>query len=154
MAIRKPLVLVSGQIQQLQAGDSISEVGVINLTNGEAGAIVIGAPVYVSAADTVKKAKSDASGTLPVVGLVAQPSITNAVAGAIQMDGILAATTGQWDAVAGTSGGLTANTRYYVSNATAGLLTSTAPTTGFVQEIGIAISTTEMFIEPKNVFQL
>lgn len=153
MASRIPLVLVAGQIQQLQSGDtlnipSITAGNVISQTNDEAGAIVIGAPVYNDANDGVKKAKADASGTKDVIGLVRDSSITNGVAGSIQTDGTLTATTGQWDAVFGTTGGLTKGTRYYLSAATAGLGTVTAPSTvgQYVVELGIAISTTELIL--------
>lgn len=153
MASRTPLVLVGGQIQQLQAADSLnipSVTGgnVLQQTNDEAGAIVIGAPVYNDVNDGVKKAKADAAGTKDVIGLVRDASITNGVAGAIQTDGTLAATTGQWDAVFGTTGGLTKGTRYYLSAATAGLGTATAPSTvgQYVIELGIAISTTELIL--------
>lgn len=153
MASRSPLVLVGGQIQQLQAADSlnipsITGGNVIQQTNDEAGAIVIGAPVYNDANDGVKKAKGDGSSTKDVIGLVRDASISNGVAGSIQTDGTLAATTGQWDAVFGTSGGLVKGTRYYLSAATAGLGTSTAPSTvgQYVIELGIAISTTELIL--------
>lgn len=152
MALRKPLVLVSGQTQQLQSTDTLdapqSGGDVVSQTNDEAGAIVIGTPVYNDANDGVKKAKADASGTKDVIGLVRDASITNAVAGAIQTSGILSATTGQWDAVFGTSGGLVKGTRYYLSAVTAGLGTLTAPSTvgQYVVELGIAISTTELLL--------
>lgn len=152
MAARKPLVLVSGEIQQLQSGDylnvPISGYQEAQLTNDEASPIVIGAPVYMDAANGVKKAKADASGTSTPIGLVADASITNGVSGTIALDGVLTATTGQWDTIAGTTGGLTFGTRYYLSAATAGLLTATAPsTTGqYVVEVGIAISTTDLKI--------
>jgi len=149
MAQKKPLVLNSGQMEQLQSGDYIAGIDLPQLTNDEAGAIVIGTPVYVDANDGVKKAKADAVGTANVIGLVAEVSISNGAVGGIQTDGILAATTGQWDAVAGTSGGLTKDTWYYLSAATAGLITATAPSAAgqFVKPIGIAISTTEMKID-------
>ena len=148
MALRKPLVLVGGQIQQLQSSDYISAEQIPQFTNGNASPIVIGTPVYVSAADTVDKAKADASGTVEAVGLVADPSISEASSGGIQVDGVLTASTAQWDAVAGTTGGLTAGTIYYLSATTPGAITATAPsTTGqYVKEVGIAISTTELKI--------
>ena len=152
MAIRKPLVMVAGQIQRLQSGDTIdapfTEVDVTTVTNGNAGSIVIGTPVYVSAADTVDKAQADAAGTMDAIGLVRDVSIASSSAGVIQTDGILAATTTQWDAVAGTSGGLSAGTFYYLDPDTAGKITATAPTTvgQFVVRIGQAISTTELEI--------
>lgn len=148
MALKKPLVQTNGQIEQLQSGDYISSVDLPQLTNGNAGSIPIGTPVYSSANDTVDKAKGDAVGTCNVIGLVAETSIAAAAVGGIQMDGILAATTGQWDAVAGTTGGLTKDVFYYLSAATPGLLTSTAPSVAgqFIVCVGIAISTTEMKI--------
>jgi hypothetical protein len=157
MAARIPLVLVSGQIQQLQSGDSLSVAvfsggDVISLTNDEAGAIVIGAPVYADAASGVKKAKADAAGTKNVIGLMADASTSNGVAGNVMINGYLTATTGQWDAVFGTTGGLTFNTRYYLSAATAGLATATAPSTvgQYVVELGIALSTTVLKIDIKS----
>lgn len=153
MALRKPLVISSGQIQQLQTGDTLDAVqsggDAIVQTNANAGSIVIGTPVYTSANDAVNKAQANASGTAKVLGLVRDTSIAPAAAGAIQTNGVLTATTGQWDAVFGTTGGLTANTDYYLSPTTAGLGTSTAPsTTGqLVTFLGTAISTTELNLE-------
>ena len=155
MAARKPLVLVAGQIQQLQSGDTLdastTEVDVISMTNKEASPVVIGAPVYVSGAGQVKKAKADAIGTAKVLGLMT-PASTNAdAAGNVQTNGVLVATTTQWDAVAGTTGGLTAGATYYLSKDTAGLLTETAPTAvgELVTKVGEALSTTELMINPE-----
>lgn len=152
MAQRKPLVLVSGQIQQLQAADYIQNVELAQLTNNNAGSIVIGTPVYAVANDAVDKAKSDAVGTVNVIGIIADASIAAAATGSVQGDGILAATTTQWDAVAGTTGGLTKDIIYYLDPTTAGKITSTAPSTvgQYVKEIGIAISTTELKIAIKQ----
>ena len=152
MSARKPLVIVNGQIQQLQAGDTLdasaSEVDVVQKTNGNASSIVICTPVYVKNDGTVDKAKADASGTVQILGLVKDVSIDAAAAGSIQTDGVLTATTAQWDAVAGTTGGLTPGTVYYLDPATAGMLTSTAPTTTgqYVVRVGLALSTTELDI--------
>lgn len=156
MAVKKPLVLTSGQIEQLQSSDYIQNIDIPQLTNANAGSIVIGTPVYASANDSVDKAKADAVGTANVIGLVADVTITAAAVGSVQMDGILAATTGQWDAVAGTTGGLTKDVIYYLSAATSGLMTSSAPSvTGqFVVQIGIAISTTEMKIDIQRRIKL
>ena len=152
MASKKPLVITNGQIEQLQAGDtlnaSVSEVDVVTKTNDNAGAIVIGTPVYVKANSNVDKARANAQGTVQLLGLVAEASVAAAASGIIQTDGVLAATTGQWDAVTGESGGLTPGAPYYLDAATAGLLTQTAPTTTaqFVVRVGLAISSTEMDI--------
>jgi Uncharacterized conserved protein (DUF2190) len=153
MAVRKPLVIIGTVVTQLPAGDSISVpiTGAIEIvqTNDEAGAIVIGTPVYNDAAGGVKKAKADAIGTTKVMGLVSDASIAGSGTGQIAVSGILTATTGQWDAVFGTSGGLTFGTVYCLSAATAGLGTSTAPsTTGqYVERLGIALSTVDFKID-------
>ncbi len=152
MTLRKPLVIVGGQVQQIQAGDTldavVSEVDLVNATNGNASPIVIGNAVYVDAASSVDLAQADASGTIEVLGLVKDVSIGAAASGSIQTDGIMAATTTQWDAIAGTTGGLTPGSVYYLDAATPGNLTETAPTsTGqFVVRVGKALSTTEMEI--------
>lgn len=154
MATRKPLVLVAGEIQQLQAGDDInvplSGAIEISLTNDEATPVVIGSAVYSDAAAGFKKAKADASGTSNCIGLVNKsPSIANATAGPVATEGIVTLTTAQWDAVAGTTGGLTFNTRYYVSAATGGLITATPPSAAgqYVQCVGIALSTVDLKLE-------
>ncbi len=152
MALRKPLVMVNGQIQQLQTGDTLdaisSEVDVIAMTNNNASPIVIGNAVYVDGAGTVDLARANASGTVEMLGLVKDVSIAAASSGSIQTDGVLVATTTQWDAVAGTTGGLTAGTGYYLDPSTAGNITDTAPTTSgqYVIRVGKAISTTELEI--------
>ena len=148
MAIRKPVVLNNGQFEQLQAGDSIQNVEQVQLTNNNAGVLVIGTPVYAVANDAVDKAMANAVGTINVIGLIADVSVAASTAGSVQHDGILVATTTQWDAVTGLTGGLVKDNIYYIDAATAGKLTSTAPTTAgqFVKEIGTAISTTEMQI--------
>jgi hypothetical protein len=152
MATRKPLVMVAGRIERLQAGDTIdadiAEVDLVELTNNNASPVVICEPVYIDGANTCDKAQADASGTMDVVALVKDASIASAAAGITQTDGVLSATTGQWDAITGESGGLTAGTIYYLSAATAGRLVEIAPTAvgQFVVQIGKAISTTEMEI--------
>ena len=140
-------------MQQLQAADSlnipaITGGNVLQLTNSEAGAIVIGTPVYAFGNDAVKKAKADAATTARIIGLVRDASITNGVPGSIQTDGTLALSTAQIDAVFGTTGGFTVGTVYYLSAATAGIGTSTAPSAvgNLVVELGVAISTTEIIL--------
>jgi predicted RecA/RadA family phage recombinase len=141
MAARKPLVIIAGQVSQLPAGDDldapISGGDVKTLTNGEATPITVGQVVYISAASTVKLAKADASGTSDVIGLVKAASISAGASGAIQIDGALAGLTG-----------LTSGAAHYLSAATAGALTTTAPSAvgQFVTRVGTGISTTELEI--------
>lgn len=153
MASRKPLVITNGQIEQLQAGDTlnatVSEVDVVSKTNDNAGSITVGQPVYVKSNGNVDLGRANAQGTTQILGLVADASISASASGIIQTDGILAASTGDWDAVTGETGGLTPGAVYYLDAATAGKLTQTAPTTTgqFVVKCGLAISTTEMDID-------
>lgn len=146
MPTRKPLVIVAGQIQQLQAGDTIASPIYVSQTNDEAGAIVIGTPVYNDVADGVKKAQANAAATIRVLGLVSDVTVAAGQAANIQTSDVLVATTAQWDAVTGGSGGLTAGSQYYLDPATAGKLTLTATsTTGqYLVRIGLAMSATEL----------
>lgn len=140
MALRKPLVLNSGQIQQIQSGDTldatVSETEGQTYTNDDVGSHVLGEFVYIDAADGVKKAKADASGTAKAIA-AATATITTGTTGVYQTSGTLAGLTG-----------LTAGAPYYLSAATAGAITSTAPSTlgQYVQRVGLATSTTELLI--------
>lgn len=138
----------TGNITIAAAGGGGGGGTTFEATNANAGAIVIGTPVYVSAAGSVDKAMADAAATKDVVGLVVDTSIASSATGDIQTGGLLTATTGQWDAVTGDTGGLTAGTQYFVDPDTAGRLTDPAPNTAgdFVVPVGIALSTTEMII--------
>jgi hypothetical protein len=122
------------------------DVAATPLQNANASPIVIGAPVYMKADGNVDLAKADAQATADVLGLVKDASIAAAVSGNVLLDGVLTATTDQWDAVAGTTGGLTPGAVYFLSAATAGLLTATAPSTvgQFVVRVGKALSATKL----------
>jgi hypothetical protein len=156
MGMLKPLVLNSaGQMEQIQSGDTLDAVvaaqEVITQTNDEASPIVIGMPVYNDAADGVKKAKADASGTSNVVGLVGESSIAGSGTGSIKTSGILTATTTEWDAVVVSgSGGLLFGNYYFLDITTAGKMLSAAPaltnTGKYLVYIGKGMSTTEMKI--------
>lgn len=155
MALRKPLVIGSnGQTQQLQSGDTlaVNETGgirALTLTNANAGSIVFGTPVYISGADSVDKAKADASGTSSPVGLVNDATIATTVSGAIAVEGVMVGSTAQWDAAFGTTGGLTPGALYWLSAATAGVGTGTPPSTvgQYLTKLGRGISTTELLLQ-------
>lgn len=151
MAVKIPLVLTNSLIQQLQAGDTIIATDATResfaATNGEgAASLVIGTPVYISAAATAKQAKADAMATAGVVGLWLSISTAPAGSGSYVISGTLVATTAQWDVITGAVGGLTPNSLYFLDPSTAGKLTTTAPSTpGQVVIIcGRATSTTDM----------
>lgn len=149
MATRKPLVLgADGRPQQLQSGDTLgisSETGQVEMTATQT--VIAGGPVYSDGADSFDLARANASGTSRVIGLAIE-GITAAATGLVQVNGVLSLTTGEWDAVFGTTGGLTPDTTYYLDPASAGLGTTTCPTTvgQLVVILGIALSTTELSI--------
>lgn len=161
MTIRIPLVIVAGQVQQLQSGDSINvpttTTDIRSLTNGEsATTVTIGQPVYISAASSFKRAQSNALSTSDLIGLVYDTSIAAAASGNVAVAGVMTATTGQWDTVTGASGGLVFGTDYFVDPATPGKLTSTAPTTvgQVVVPVGTGLNTTDMELKFKTIVLL
>jgi hypothetical protein len=102
--------------------------------------------VYVKSNGNVDKAQANAATVTEVFGLVMDTAIASGVAGNVQMDGIVEATTTQWDAVTGGTGGLTPGAIYFLSAATAGRLTLAPPTTvgHYVARVGRAVSATKM----------
>lgn len=90
--------------------------------------------VYISAVDTVKLAKADSETTLPSIGL-SMNSALNGEEIRISTNDILDGFTG-----------LTPGASYYLSQTSAGEITSTKPTTGIIVRLGVAISATELDI--------
>lgn len=139
--------MYDGEVGQLRAGDTLDITGSSNqqfsATNSNIAAITIGQPVYIQGADTVDLALADAKATSGVIGLVSDASIDSSVVGTILTDGILTST--DWTAVVGEAT-LTVGSVYFLSDVTAGTLTTTAPTTtgSFVTRVGTAISTTTL----------
>jgi hypothetical protein len=126
------------------------------LVNGESVSLTICQVVYISGASTCRLARANALSTSRPVGLVKDTTIAAGVAGAVTTNGIVTATTVQWDAVTGGSGGLTPGTVYYLSSATAGNITSTPPSAddSFVCQLGVASSTTKLSMQVGPVIQL
>ena len=152
MATRLPLVIVNGQVQQLQTGDSISVAAAQYdnrvFTNGESSAaLVAGTPVYMSAAATAKRAQANAASTATVAGLWIDATTSASSTGNCAAGGVITCTTTQWDAVVtGESGGLVFNSLYFLDPANVGKLTTTAPSTvgQLVCLVGRALSSTDM----------
>lgn len=106
----------------------------------------VGMPVYVSAADHVDKADATTFSKALVLGVV-NGGASSGTAGTYQTVGRV--TQSDWTAVTG-GASLTPNAIYYLS-ATAGHLTTTAPTTvGQTQiQVGIATDTTTLEVAIK-----
>ena len=132
-----------GRVTAGAAGGGSATSTASNLTNNAGSTTDIGEAVYIDGSGTFSKARANASGTVQCIGLAAS-SINNAAAGDIVTSGEITATTGQWDSVTGQSGGLSSGSVYYLSEASAGKLVVTAPSTGWVVPVGVALSTTRM----------
>ena len=150
--LKKPLVLdADGNPQQLQTGDTVAtNKDVIALTNANAGSLVIATPVYDSDDGACDKARANVAATAGCIGLVLDTTVATTASANIQTDGEFVATTTQWDAVTGQTGGLTPNAYYYVDTATAGKLTPTCPSSGLITHIGRATSPTNLQLNIQN----
>lgn len=94
----------------------------------------------------VKRAGANDASTKTVIGFVSDASIAAGGSGIVQLGGSLNANTADWDVVTGMVGGLMEGMRYFLSD-TPGMLTTTPPADGFVCQVGIANSSTELLIE-------
>jgi len=147
--VRKPLVIVNGLIEQLQAGDTIQTCDFIGvaLSNGEAATnLVIGMPVYCSSFANAKRGQANALATSSIIGLWGDDSTVPTNIGTCIITGMVTAIAAQWDVVTGAVGGLVAGTLYYLDPLTPGMLTATAPSIvgHYVEPIGYALTTTQM----------
>jgi hypothetical protein len=136
--IKKPLVVGSqGQLQQLQAGDSISTIPQFSATNGDAGPHAPGTVVYISSGTTVRAAQANSYTTVR-----AQAVATEAVPSGAQ--GLY-----QYEGVASGSLGLSPGSTYFLSPTSAGQMTTTPPSTvgDWIMVVGQAFSATELSIE-------
>lgn len=154
MAVKKPIVITAGQLEQIQTGDTIDLGNIVSRNNNEAGAMVVGNIVYITGVNA-QLAQADAQSTIRVAGIV----VTGAAAANpvdIQTEGIVTLSTGEWDAVAGTTGGLTPGATLFLSAAAAGEGTETAPTVAgeFVLRVGHALSATELEIDIQQPIKL
>jgi hypothetical protein len=120
-------------VVELQAAQAeIDKNKFLSLPNGAAADLVVGTPVY-ALANGNGAAKADCNGSVPardVLGLLSTGDLSVGHNGTVvvQLCGEITLTTAQWDAVAGTTGGLAANKAYYLSG-TAGALVLTRPAT-------------------------
>lgn len=86
----------------------------------------------------------------PCVGLAAEAiPVVAGVQGRVQTAGIITATTTEWDAVTGQSGGLTKEANYFVSQIVDGRITPNGPVVPgqFQIIVGIALNSTTLLIQ-------
>lgn len=152
MAVHRPLVFSANRVRRLPAGDSIEGAGtgtVIEMTNRHGSTVVIGQAVMSSSGDdSFSLAQGNDLAYARVIGLVADTSIANLADGGVQVAGELEATTAEWDAVTGDTGGLSASMAYYLSTSTAGRITTDTATTEDEADvfIGVALSPTRLLL--------
>jgi hypothetical protein len=166
-------ILTSGQVNLAQLGSGTPAAGKyvdggsgawttivpatenISLTNNEATSFIVGNVVYTDTSATCKKAKADAAGTAGAIGFALTATAAAGTA-TVQTAGTISLTTGQWDAVTGQTGGLTAGALYFVDPTTAGKITTTAPnaTGQFCMQVGRASSTTIMIMLQEGPYGL
>lgn len=117
-------------IEALQSSVSSQKSDVSGLTclSGDA----VGDAVYISAANTVAKADADDTAKIPAVGLIVSKQSSTSCT--VRFNGLVTGLTS-----------LTAGAIYYLS-ATAGAITATAPTAPYAAPIGLAVSTTTLFV--------
>lgn len=114
-------------------------------TNAEASPITIGQAVYLFGAGSVKLAINNSTEAVAtVIGIVGQTSIAAGAVGVI--------TVKVYHRITGLSG-LTADAPVFLGS-TAGALTSTAPSSGFLTQVGIADTTTSLMFLPRQPFGL
>lgn len=120
---RKPLVLIDGEFVAMPSGDVVdpaslpasSSPATVQMTNGNAGALVIGTPVYCKSNGDADKGSTSNADSAELVGLVSDTTIASAAVGNVQTSGQLSASTAQWDALLGTTGGLTPGSDYFLN---------------------------------------
>lgn len=151
--VKTPLVMgANGFPRQLQPGETLnattSDTTAVVQTNGESSVpLVIGNVVYPSSADSVKRAEANALASAMPMGMVLDASIAAGATGNIAVAGVVSfSSTALVDAIAGTTGGFTAGTVYFLSPTNPGQITASPPATvgQYVVTIGVAISTTEL----------
>lgn len=158
MPLRKPLVLLGGTQYQLPTGDTLDAVALsigADLVNNSATIQSICTPVCAgvgAGAGGFQPARANAIGTARCIGLISASQIGPGASGNVLQVGILPATIAQWNVVTGQSGGLVPGSVYYLSDVTAGRITTTPPSEAgrFCTKIGQAITATLMFVLPDD----
>jgi len=153
MATQIPLVEVNGEIERLQPGDDIATGG-SQVTKTYTATSIPGQVVYADFGTSVALAQGNADAPSKIVGL-SPSAVTAAASGPVQYAGPVTLTTGEWDAVAGTTGGLTVGAKYFLSDVAAGMMLEQGALTGITQgeylvEVGIALSSTELLYQPSR----
>jgi hypothetical protein len=128
-------IVAHGTTHVFDGTDPIPEIEVLETAWSCPVSVAVRDVVYQTGADSVDKARADATTTMPAVGVVlSKPTGTTCI---IARSGKV------------TGYSLTADTYYYVSPSTAGGITSTPPNAAgnVVQQVGYAKTTTDLVVE-------
>jgi hypothetical protein len=109
----------------------------------------VGSPLTLvpSVANRVTRARANTVADSGVLGLALYAGVEDAIVRVRQL-GVLTLTLAQWAVIVATdSGVLVPGAAYYLSQATAGLLTRTQPASGIVVKLGLALSTRALSIQ-------
>lgn len=131
---------ISATQLQVVLGSPPLTLGLQNNSAALGEAVVIDHPASVNVFTPAPNPGATAGRVDGIVAYINSASAVAALSGEV-----VTLTTGQWDAVAGTSGGLAVNDVYYLS-ATSGHITSTKPvaTGTYATQVGIALSATQL----------
>jgi hypothetical protein len=163
MAVIRPLYIdtTTGELTRAGTADTVDNPAIETVTNNAAAAagandIIPGSPVKSNGASTVALAQADSVANAQVLGLARETIAEDGGTGSIGTSGKITLTTGEWDAVTGGSGGLTPTQKYWLDEATAGLLTSTPPSADgeVIAPLGIAKSATILDIDVDRIVLL
>ena len=139
---------VAGCIREMPTNlvDAIDKLATpdFDVTNASPSAIAKLSPVVLNGSSSVVLASSSSLVLSRVLGL-AMSAIAPGAIGGVRRDGVISGTVGEWDAIAGTNGGLSPGSAYYLS-ATPGQITESPPNSGQFVKVGIAKSPTELIL--------
>lgn len=141
-------VAISTTELQLQQGEPLPVDGSSArpyISTMNSGSTLIGGPLFASGNDLVGPGAANSLLGAACVGLALAAAAAH-VAVRVQATGFFTLTHAQWDAVAGTVGGLVAGDPYYIG--AADNLTHVQPASpNFVAQVGIAIDSTTMLLQ-------
>ena len=135
MTTKKPLVLYSGEIEEIRSGDNVT-TDANSYTAVADGTLLEYKAVYASGAGSVSYADFAAATTGPAIG-ISGSEITDTNEGAIIISGVL------------TMSGLVTGSSYYVGELGSLITSGDLPsgTGSYVQKVGIALSTTQLKVD-------
>jgi hypothetical protein len=153
-------IVTTNQKGQVVSGVPVSTASnniYTSFTNGDSFPILKGMPVRKISSSAVALANGSA-GKYTVIGVAAENISVGAV-GLVLIEGVLGATTAEWQLVTSVAGGLSSTGgRYFLNWTSAGLQsninTNLAPSPSYLVAVGYAVSSTELKLEIEDPIQI